>query len=170
LSRWVVGRCQSFCKERLTTENQLEQRHDVASQAWPKLYRFDHRTGDAHAIPALGRFPSVVREAQPRLVRVSQLIPQARSLGLSIFSPSCTGDDGGVNDASERRSDAARGIRVALNWRQRFLGKGHDAGIRRRDSESGRNRGMTPAKICPLPPNLSTPTPVLTRATRLSRR
>ena len=117
-----------------------------------------------------GRFPNVVREAKPRLVRVSQLIPQARSLGLSIFSPSCTGDDGGVNDASERRSDAARGIRVALNWRQRFLGKGHDAGIRRRDSESGRNRGMTPAKTCPLPPSLSTPTPVLTRATRLSRR
>jgi hypothetical protein len=49
-----------------------------------------------------GRFPNVVREAKPRLVRVSQLIPQARSLGLSIFSPSCTGDDGSVNDASER--------------------------------------------------------------------
>ncbi len=87
----MVGRCQSFREERLTTEDQLEQRHDVALQAWPELHRFDHRTGDAHAIPALGRFPSVVREAKPGLVRVSQLIPQARSLELSILSPTVPG-------------------------------------------------------------------------------
>jgi hypothetical protein len=62
-------------------------RHDVAQdQAWPKFNRFDHRTGDAHAIPALRPLPTCVREAKPRLVRVSQLIPQARSLEYR-FSP-----------------------------------------------------------------------------------
>jgi len=40
--------------------------------------------------------------------------------------------------SSERRSDAARGIYAGLNCRQEFLGKGHDAGIRRRGSELGR--------------------------------
>jgi hypothetical protein len=45
--------------------------------------------------------------------------------------------------SSERKSDAAREARTALNWRRRLSGKGHDAGIRRRASESGRRSGVT---------------------------
>ena len=59
------------------------------------------------------------------LVRVSQLIPQARSLRLS-FSPQ--GFDWGTRwnrDAgSERRSDAATEAFVALEWRRRLSEKG----------------------------------------------
>ena len=107
-----------------------------------------------------------------------QLIPQARSRRMLVLSPrqhmvlsmGCTGERWKRADASEPLSDAAREAGVALNWRPRLLGKGHDAGIRRRESEFGRHGGVTPESTCSPPPILSTPTPVLMRVVRLSRR
>jgi len=61
-----------------------------------------------------------------------------------VLSPSLIWGIRWSRDASsERESDAAREARTALNWRRRLSGKGHDAGIRRRASESGRRSGVT---------------------------
>jgi hypothetical protein len=56
------------------------------------------------------------------------------------FSPQSIGDDGGdVGLRMVIRSDQRSC--VALNWRRRLLGKGHDAGIRRWDSILAGNTG-----------------------------
>ena len=113
-------------------------------QAWPKLYRFDHRTGDAHAIPALGRFPSVVREAQPRLVRVSQLIPQARSLRFSFSPQGLTGEFDGAGTPAPNESPTRPGkLEPLLIGGKSFPEKGTTPESGGGLSESGRRSGVT---------------------------
>ena len=114
-------------------------KHHLPSDRWMGFVR-----RDARAIPACRR---IARHGctESELVRVSQLIPQARSLRFSFSPQALSGEIRWSRDASsERKSDAAREARTALNWRRRLSGKGHDAGIRRRASESGRRSGVTP--------------------------
>ena|SRR5437588_11158783 len=96
--------------------------------------------------------------------------PAGKAAEIFVFSPSCTGDDEGVTTPSNDVRRGQRSPESLLIGDDGFSEKGTTPESGGGNRNSGRRRGLTPAKTCTLPPVLSTPTPVLTRAMRLSRR